>query len=108
MDPESKNKGATFLKWGMLARSQTAPIKDVRAGNFGKTDLELVMAGRRFIVSISPKNPEYAALIAAFGPPDKWIGCQIMVADSNVVKTVEIAPVADAKGKPVGAPTPAK
>jgi hypothetical protein len=101
METNNPNKGATFVKHGLLAKPQTVAIAAVRQGNFGKTDIEFVVSGRRFIVSVSPKNPNYAALCDAFGTPDQWVGNTILVMDSNVVRTVEVSPVARKDGKPI-------
>ena len=95
------NKGATFVKHGLLAKPLIAPIAAVRPGNFGKTDIEVQSGGRRFIVSLGPTNPQFAALTDAFGAPSDWVGCTIKVSDDQTVRQVNVAAVSTRDGKPV-------
>jgi hypothetical protein len=99
--PENPNKGATFVKWGLLAKPLLAPIAAVRPGNFGKTDIEVHANGRRFIVSLGPTNPQYAALIAAFGRPEEWVGNSIQIGDDSTVKQINVVPISRKDGTPI-------
>lgn len=99
----TNNKGKTFVKWRTLAGPQDAKITRVGPGSFGKTDLEWVAGTRTLIVSVSPKSPQYEALINAFGPPEAWVGCVVRVADDTVMRAVNVTPLLDRQGRRVQA-----
>lgn len=96
-------KKPRILKFGMLASGCTVPISGpVTIGNYGKYDVPFTLDGQRFVLPVSPQNPEWTALQVAFGDdPATWAGNSIRVSDGTMIRNVRIVPVATRDGKPV-------
>lgn len=101
----TKAKGPRILKHGILAAPCAVPITGpCRIGNYGKMDLPFDLDGQHFILPISLENPQYAALVAAFGEPATWTGATVQVSDGKMLKNVSVVPIANQKGKAVARP----
>lgn len=95
----SGTKGRRILKWGLLASPCVVPIDGKpKLGNFGKLDVPLEIDGQRFILPLSPQNPEYESMLVAFGEPGNWEGCSVQVSDGKMLKQVSIVPIAGRDG----------
>jgi len=96
-------KKPRILKFGILAQPATVPISGpVVLGGFDKMDVPFVLDGQRFVLPVSPKNPEWDALRIAFGNnPAEWTGHVVRVADGAMIRNVSIAPIRTRDGQPV-------
>lgn len=92
-----------FLKTGMLKKPALATLRGVPTrGRFeGKYDLPLSIKEQPFTLSVSAKNPQWSALIGAFGEPaPSWVGATVQVSEDDTFEQMNVVPIADAKGHP--------
>lgn len=102
--PSVDLKGKRILTCGILKSGKAATVKvngPVGIGGFGKYNVPLNLAGQAFVLPLSPKSPDFAAMMHALGPPEGWQGCTVEVREHDLINQVSVRAIADANGKPV-------
>ena len=75
--------------------SKTSTVNGPCLGTFGnKYDIPVSPGGRRAIVSVAVKSPDFEALKVAFGPVGPgWVGCVIRIEEDPIWNQLNVKPV---------------